>query len=159
MILNNYTGDRLNFGIAVERARLLGYKIDMLLAADDCAFHKDRTENLEDLQLDESVIQKSKLGTRGLAGVYFMVRLANIMAKQGLNLKELKQRLSNYSELITTYSVSLNSCDIPGVGQSFNIGALQMELGLGIHGELGAGGRMYLYIYIFILKFNCNILF
>ena len=68
-------------------------------------------------------------------------RLANIMAKKGLNLKELRSRLSNYSDLITTYSVSLNCCDIPGVGQSFNIGQLQMELGLGIHGELGAGGR------------------
>jgi len=139
LLFNNYTGDRLNFGIAMERARLLGYDVDMLLAADDCAFHDKKISNLEDLEIDESVIAKSKLGTRGLAGVYFMVRLANVLARKGLNLKELRQRLSEYSDLITTYSVSLNSCDIPGVGRSFNIDNLQMELGLGIHGELGAG--------------------
>lgn len=140
LVLNNYTGDRLNFGIAIERAHLLGYNVDMLLAVDDCAFHEptDADRALENLQIDESVIPKSKLNTRGLAGVYFMIRLANAMAKQGLDLKELKTRLRNYSELITTYSVSLNSCDIPGVGRSFNIGNLQMELGLGMHGELGA---------------------
>lgn len=125
----------------------------MLLAADDCAFHDDKNiKNLENVEVDESVIPKVKLGTRGLAGVYLMVRLANVMAKKGLHLKELRQRLSDYSDLITTYSVSLNSCDIPGVGRSFNIDNLQMELGLGIHGELGAGGRKW-FFYDFLFFF------
>lgn len=124
LVLNNYTGDRLNFGIAIERARLLGYNIDMILAADDCSFHENQAKDLSNLKIDESIISKDKLGTRGLAGVYYMIRLANVMAKSGLGLKELRSKLSNYSDLITTYSVSLNSCDIPGVGQSFNMGNL-----------------------------------
>lgn len=159
MVLNNYTGDRLNFGIAIERAHLLGYDVDMVLAADDCAFHEptDADRALEDLQIDESVIPKSKLNTRGLAGVYFMIRLANEMAKRGLDLKELKKRLKNYSELITTYSVSLNSCDIPGVGRSFNIDNLQMELGLGMHGELGAKRQYQFKLSIFSISITHSI--
>jgi dihydroxyacetone kinase len=37
LIINNYTGDRLNFGLAMERARELSIDIDMLVVADDAA--------------------------------------------------------------------------------------------------------------------------
>jgi dihydroxyacetone kinase len=37
LIICNYTGDRLNFGLAMERARELSIDIDMLVVADDAA--------------------------------------------------------------------------------------------------------------------------
>ena len=37
VIVTNYTGDRLNFGIAVERARSEGMKIEMVVVGEDCA--------------------------------------------------------------------------------------------------------------------------
>lgn len=37
LIILNYTGDRLNFGLAMERARELSIDIDMLVIADDAA--------------------------------------------------------------------------------------------------------------------------
>ncbi len=37
LIICNYTGDRLNFGLAMERARELAIDIDMLVVADDAA--------------------------------------------------------------------------------------------------------------------------
>lgn len=37
LIILNYTGDRLNFGLAMERARELAIDIDMLVVADDAA--------------------------------------------------------------------------------------------------------------------------
>ena len=39
-MFNNYTGDRLNFGIAIERARAEGIKIGVLINGDDCAIDK-----------------------------------------------------------------------------------------------------------------------
>ena len=39
LIILNYTGDRLNFGLAMERARELGIDIDMLVIADDAALN------------------------------------------------------------------------------------------------------------------------
>ena len=37
MIVTNYTGDRLNFGIALERARSEGMNVRMVVVGEDCA--------------------------------------------------------------------------------------------------------------------------
>ena len=37
MIVKNYTGDRLNFGIALERAKSEGMKVTMVIVGEDCA--------------------------------------------------------------------------------------------------------------------------
>lgn len=36
MIATNYTGDRLNFGLAAEQAKAVGYKVDMVMVGEDC---------------------------------------------------------------------------------------------------------------------------
>lgn len=44
LIVKNYTGDRLNFGFAAERAKGEGMKIDMVVVGEDCALtSKDKT--------------------------------------------------------------------------------------------------------------------
>ena len=59
MLFNNYTGDRLNFGIAAERARGEGIRVEMVLNADDTALvTADRTA-----------------GRRRLAGLYFLIKV------------------------------------------------------------------------------------
>lgn len=40
LIVKNYTGDRLNFGMALERARAEGTDVRMVVVGDDCAFTK-----------------------------------------------------------------------------------------------------------------------
>ncbi|CAB3994072.1 triokinase FMN cyclase-like, partial [Paramuricea clavata] len=37
LIVKNYTGDRLNFGMAAERAKQEGIKVDMVIVNEDCA--------------------------------------------------------------------------------------------------------------------------
>ncbi|NEK54986.1 dihydroxyacetone kinase, partial [Rhizobium leguminosarum] len=37
LIVKNYTGDRLNFGLAAERARAHGKKVEMVIVDDDIA--------------------------------------------------------------------------------------------------------------------------
>ena len=37
MIVKNYTGDRLNFGIALERAKSEGMEVRMVIVGEDCA--------------------------------------------------------------------------------------------------------------------------
>ena len=37
MIVKNYTGDRLNFGIAAESAKAEGMKVEMVIVGEDCA--------------------------------------------------------------------------------------------------------------------------
>ncbi|XP_078405079.1 triokinase/FMN cyclase isoform X4 [Cetorhinus maximus] len=38
LIVKNYTGDRLNFGLALEEAKAEGIAVEMVIVADDCAF-------------------------------------------------------------------------------------------------------------------------
>lgn len=51
LIVKNYTGDRLNFGLALERARAEGADVQMVVVGDDCAFTSQK-----------------KAGRRGLCG-------------------------------------------------------------------------------------------
>src|SRR6185312_11376996 len=37
LIVKNYTGDRLNFGLAAEKARQLGHQVEVVFVADDIA--------------------------------------------------------------------------------------------------------------------------
>src|SRR5687767_261853 len=39
LIVANYTGDCLNFGLACERAKLEGYNVDLFIFGEDCAFY------------------------------------------------------------------------------------------------------------------------
>lgn len=44
LIVTNYTGDRLNFGFAAERAVTEGMKVEMVVVGEDCALtSKDKT--------------------------------------------------------------------------------------------------------------------
>ena len=44
LIVKNYTGDRLHFGFAAERAKTEGIKVDMVVVGEDCALtSKDKT--------------------------------------------------------------------------------------------------------------------
>lgn len=60
LIVKNYTGDRLNFGLAAEQARNHGVATDMVIVADDCAFERP-----------------SKAGRRGLCGTVFIHKVCN----------------------------------------------------------------------------------
>ena len=60
LIVKNYTGDRLNFGLAAERAKLEGYKVDLVVVADDCALPPPL----------------GVAGRRGLAGTLFVHKCA-----------------------------------------------------------------------------------
>jgi len=51
-IVKNYTGDRLNHGMAVEKANLEGIEAAMVVVADDCALPRE----------------KGITGSRGVAG-------------------------------------------------------------------------------------------
>lgn len=60
MLANNYTGDRLTFGLAVERAGNEGIKVDQVFWGDDCAL----------MSVDKSA------GRRGLAGCIFLMKVS-----------------------------------------------------------------------------------
>jgi len=118
LIVKNYTGDRLNFGLAAERARALGLKVEMVVVDDDIA--------LPDL-----------VQARGLAGTLFVHKIAGAMAEAGKPLSDIAATARAIIEKTVSIGTSLDTCTVPGAAKEDRIAAGKAELGLGIHGEPG----------------------
>ncbi|EHA8587946.1 putative 3,4-dihydroxy-2-butanone kinase [Cocos nucifera] len=122
LIVMNYRGDRLNFGLAAEQAKSEGYKVEMVIVGDDCALPPPR----------------GIAGRRGLAGTVLVSKVAGAAADAGLSLADVATEAKCASEMVGTMGVALSVCTLPGQVTSDRLGPGLMELGLGIHGEPGA---------------------
>jgi hypothetical protein len=68
VIVKNYTGDVLHFGLAVERAKVEGFKVEMVVVADDVAVGREKG---------------SLVGRRGLAGTILVHKITGALAEAG----------------------------------------------------------------------------
>ncbi|MER8522629.1 dihydroxyacetone kinase subunit DhaK [Mesorhizobium sp. M0598] len=118
LIVKNYTGDRLNFGLAAEKARAEGFRVEMVIVADDIA--------LPDIAQP-----------RGVAGTLFVHKIAGHLSEAGNDLATVAAAARAAAADIISLGISLSSCSIPGQSHDERFGANDAELGLGIHGEPG----------------------
>ena len=118
LIVKNYTGDRLNFGLAAERARAFGLKVSMVIVDDDVA--------LPDLPQ-----------ARGVAGTLFVHKIAGALAEAGADLDTVTAAAQTVIKGAISIGMSLDTCTVPGSPKEDRIPAGHAELGLGIHGEAG----------------------
>ncbi|HEX3982122.1 MAG TPA: dihydroxyacetone kinase subunit DhaK, partial [Acidisoma sp.] len=70
LVVKNYTGDRLNFGLAAEKAKGLGLKVEMVIVADDIAI-------------------PDAVQPRGVAGTIFVHKLVGHLSESGCSLDEI----------------------------------------------------------------------
>lgn len=118
LVVKNYTGDRLNFGLAAERARAFGLKVNMVIVGDDIA--------LPDLPQ-----------SRGLAGTLFVHKIAGALAEKGHDLAAVTRAAERVIAGTRSIGMSLDTCTVPGSAKEDRIAKGKAELGLGIHGEPG----------------------
>lgn len=118
LIVKNYTGDRLNFGLAGERARALGRRVSMVIVDDDIA--------LPDLPQP-----------RGVAGTLFVHKIAGAMSEAGASLDDITSAAQRIIANVASIGKSLDTCTVPGSSKEDRIPIGKAELGLGIHGEPG----------------------
>jgi ATP-dependent dihydroxyacetone kinase len=118
LIVKNYTGDRLNFGLAAERARAFGLKVAMVIVDDDVALP----------HLPQA---------RGVAGTLFVHKIAGAMAEAGADLDTIAIAAQGVIKGAISIGMSLDTCTVPGSPKEDRIAAGKAELGLGIHGEAG----------------------
>ena len=118
VIIKNYAGDRLNFGLAAERARAAGRKVETVTVSDDIAI--------------EGAAQP-----RGIAGTLFVHKVAGHAAASGKPLAEVAAAARKAATAAKSLGVSLSSCTIPGSAPEPRLKYGEAELGLGIHGEPG----------------------
>ena len=121
-IYGNYTGDILNFDMAAEMAEIESIKVLSVVGNDDVA--------------SSPVGQEHK--RRGVAGIVFVYKAAGAAAAEGMSLEEVKRVADKANAHTRTMGVALSSCIVPEIGHAtFEIGATDMEIGMGIHGEPG----------------------
>ncbi|NTJ09125.1 dihydroxyacetone kinase subunit DhaK [Rhizobium lusitanum] len=118
LIVKNYTGDRLNFGLAAEKARAEGFGVEMVIVADDIAI--------------PGINQP-----RGVAGTLFVHKIAGYHAEAGADLETVAAQAAATARDIVSLGMSLSTCSVPGQAHEDRLGAEEGELGLGIHGEPG----------------------
>ncbi len=122
LVVKNYTGDRLNFGLAADLARAEGIPVETVIVADDAAIAGS----------------DGFAGARGLAGTIFVHKVAGAMAEAGATLAEVAAEARATARSVATMGVALSPCTVPAAGKpGFTLGDDEIELGLGIHGEPG----------------------
>jgi dihydroxyacetone kinase len=122
LVVKNYTGDRLNFGLAAELARAEGIPAEVVVVADDVSL-RDTVEPAR---------------RRGIAGTVLVHKVAGAAAAAGLPLDQVVVEARAAAAAIGTMGVALGACTVPAAGRpGFSLGDDEAELGLGIHGEQG----------------------
>ena len=118
-IVKNYSGDMMNFQMAAE---MLDRDNATVIVNDDVAVENSTYTT----------------GRRGVAGTLIVEKVVGAAAERGDNLAALKSLGDAVNKATASMGVALTSCTVPAAGKpTFQIGADEMEMGVGIHGEPG----------------------
>lgn len=122
MLYGNYTGDVLNFTMAAEELAQAGMDVRHVAVADDVA----------------SAPLDRKSERRGIAGDFFVFKIAGAAADIGEPLPRVEALAQAANEATRSMGVALSPCSLPHTGKpNFTIGDDEMEIGMGLHGEPG----------------------
>lgn len=119
VVIGNYTGDRLNFGKAIEKAKVAGMKVEGVIVGEDVASSKNKT------------------GGRSMVGEVLFYKLCGAMSSKGYKLNEIRDMVVEANKYMATLGVCVSACSLPGQPPLFEIAQDEMELGAGVHGEAG----------------------
>ncbi|GJE01756.1 dihydroxyacetone kinase subunit DhaK [Methylobacterium isbiliense] len=118
LVVKNYAGDRLNFGLAAERARAAGLRVETVLVADDVALPQATQP-------------------RGIAGTLFVHKVAGHAAASGAPLEAVADLARRTAGAARSLGIAVSTATLPGSEPSRRLAGGEAELGLGIHGEPG----------------------
>jgi dihydroxyacetone kinase-like protein len=121
-IVKNYTGDVMNFDLAAELLRADDIDVRTVLVADDVA-------------VQDSLYTA---GRRGVGATVFVEKLAGAVAERGGSADDVERVAKKTAAAARSMGMALTSCTVPAKGSpTFELGDLEIEIGIGIHGEPG----------------------
>lgn len=136
VIVKNYTGDILHFGLASERAKAANMNVELLIVQDDVAV--GRTKN-------------GFVGRRGLAGTALVHKIIGGLTgtNDTIDVEGVTKYGQRVIESLVTIGASLDHVTIPGTSAANHesdsddeeekkvLGDDEIEIGMGIHNEPG----------------------
>jgi dihydroxyacetone kinase-like protein len=121
-IVKNYSGDVMNFEMAVELAHQEGIPVSTVIIDDDVAVR------------DSLYTQ----GRRGVGTTVLVEKICGAASEKGYDLQSLTDLGLRVSRGGRSMGMALTSCTVPARGEpTFDIGPDEIEIGIGIHGEPG----------------------
>src|SRR5690606_32693885 len=121
-LYGNYAGDVMNFDMAAEMLAMDDIEVRTVLTTDDVA----------------SAPRDQREKRRGVAGNFFVFKAAGAACDRMLSLDECERIARKANDRTYTVGVALAPCSLPQTRKhNFEIGADEMEIGMGIHGEPG----------------------
>jgi phosphoenolpyruvate---glycerone phosphotransferase subunit DhaK len=121
-IVKNYTGDILNFEMAADLAREEGMEVESVVIDDDVA-------------VQDSLYTA---GRRGVGTTVLAEKICGAAAEQRRSLAEVADLCRKVNANGRSMGMALTSCTVPAAGKpTFELGEMEMEIGIGIHGEPG----------------------
>ena len=125
-IVKNYTGDVMNFEMAAELASDEGIEVEAVVIDDDVAVR-------------DSLYTA---GRRGVGATVLAEKICGAAAEQRRPLPDVAGICRKVNANARSMGMALTSCTVPMVGRpTFELGADEMEIGIGIHGEPGRERR------------------
>lgn len=121
LVITNYTGDCLHFGLANEKANSQGHKCRTIICGDDVSVGRDG----------------SMVGRRGLAGQIGVLKVMGGAAGAGHSLDDVYDLGVAFSQQIVSIAATLDHCHVPGRTEHGALEEDEMELGTGPHNEPG----------------------
>ncbi|KAH7165973.1 Dak1 domain-containing protein [Dactylonectria macrodidyma] len=125
VIVMNYTGDVLNFGMAVEKAKAAGLAVEMVVVGDDVGVGRAKA---------------GKVGRRGIAGTVLVHKITGALAALGKSLDEVAKLARLTAANLVSVGASLEHVHVPGrkVDTEGGLELGEVEVGMGIHNEPGS---------------------
>ena len=99
-IYGNYTGDIMNFDLAAELAAVEGITVETVIGCDDVAS-----------------APKGRKISGGVAGIFYLYKVAGAAAEAGADLAEVKRLALKARDNVRTMGVALSPCVIPEIGK------------------------------------------
>lgn len=127
--VSHHAGDLMNAEMALELCALEGISnVEMVVLYDDIS----------------SAPKGREPDRRGSAGLFFVWKMLGAVAETGASLAECKALAEKIRDNIRTLAVALTSCAHPVTGETmFDLPDDQIEIGMGVHGEVGMGRQQF----------------
>jgi dihydroxyacetone kinase-like protein len=123
--MSHHAGDLMNAEMALELCAMEGIaNVEMVVLYDDIS----------------SAPKGREPERRGSAGLFFVWKMLGAFAETGASLAECKAVAGKIRDNTRTLAVALTSCAHPITGETmFELPDDQIEIGMGVHGEVGMG--------------------
>lgn len=123
--VSHHAGDLMNAEMALELCEMEGVSnVEMVVLYDDIS----------------SAPKGHEPDRRGSAGLFFVWKMLGAAAETGASLAECKAVAEKIRDNTRTLAVAVTSCAHPVTGETmFELPDDQIEIGMGVHGEVGMG--------------------